>query len=278
MYKEIIERAKAAAERANAPSPGDYYDGGLLYCGKCKTPKQTRVELFGAMETVGCMCRCDSDRQRLEDENRRQRERDARIIALRGESFPDKAMTGWTFDADDGTNVKVSTAARKYAERFDYFRERGTGLLLYGSVGSGKTFIASCIANALIDKGIPCLVTNFSRINNAMSGIYSGKQEYLDDLHRYELLVLDDLAAERDTPYMLETVHNVIDARYRAKLPLIVTTNLTPEELKHPADLRHQRIYSRLFEMCHPLEISGNDRRKQKLRESFKETSEVLGL
>ena len=77
---------------------------------------------------------------------------------------------------------------------------------------------------------------------------------------------------------MLEIVYNVIDARYRAKLPLIVTTNLTREELMHPADIRYQRIFSRLFEMCTPIEIAGKDRRKEALKNDIAATKQLLGL
>ena len=163
-------------------------------------------------------------------------------------------------------------------QNFAQFREQGKGLLLFGSVGTGKTFHAACIANALIDTGVPCLVTNFARIANTVQGLFEGRQEYYDSLNKFPLLVLDDLSAERKTEYMQEIVFNVIDARYRAKLPLIVTTNLTREELMHPADITYQRIFSRLFEMCTPIEIAGTDRRHDALKKDIAATKQLLGL
>ena len=108
--------------------------------------------------------------------------------------------------------------------------------------------------------------------------MYEGKQNYIDNLNNFDLLVIDDLASERDTEYMGEIVQNIIDSRYRAGLPLIITTNLTSEELKKPLEIRKKRIYSRLFEMCYPIEVKGKDRRKQKLREEFGEIGEILGM
>ena len=68
----------------------------------------------------------------------------------------------------------------------------------------------------------------------------------------YPLLILDDFGMERGTEYGLEQVYSVIDSRYRSGKPLIATTNLTLEELQHPQDTPHARIYDRLTSMCAP--------------------------
>jgi DNA replication protein DnaC len=145
-------------------------------------------------------------------------------------------------------------------------------------VGTGKTYLAASVANELISKGIPCLVTNFARIANEVQGMFEGKQQYYDSLNSFPLLVIDDLSAERKTEYMQEIVFNVIDARYRAKLPLIITTNLTREELMNPDSVTSQRIYSRLFEMCTPIEVKGKDRRKQALMNDIGKMKIILEL
>lgn len=187
-------------------------------------------------------------------------------------------MSGCTFERDDRQNERVSQIARKYADNFDAMLHKGKGLLLYGGVGTGKTFYSACILNAVINHGHPCLLTSFSRLASEIFGIYEGKQEYIDGLNKYALLSIDDLAAERDTEYMNEIVQSVIDSRYRAKLPTIVTTNLTAEELKRPTDVKKQRTYSRLLEMCIPVEVKGKDRRKEKLVDDYADLSDVLGL
>ena len=108
--------------------------------------------------------------------------------------------------------------------------------------------------------------------------MFEGRQQYLDSLNNFPLLVLDDLNTERQTEYMMEIVYNVIDARYRANLPLIVTTNLTREELMNPADMRYKRVFSRLFEMCTPIEVVGADRRHAALKNDIAATKQLLGL
>lgn len=277
LSKMIDGIAKAAAE-ANA-APDDYTgDDGLIYCGKCNTPKQCVVELFGQKRTVYCLCKCEVEKRDGEKAEQERREKMQRIQRLRQTGFPESDMQSWTFERDDGTNAKVTEIARNYVKHFDEMLKRGKGLLLFGKVGTGKTFISACIANALIDAGHACLVTNFARLVNTIGGMFEGKQDYIDSLNRYDLLVIDDLASERDTEYMGEIVQNIIDSRYRAGLPLIITTNLTADELKRPAEIRKQRIYSRLFEMCVPVEIKGKDRRKQKLRDEYGEIGDLLGL
>lgn len=271
----VIEKAK---ETGNI-TEGDYVgEDNLYYCGKCHTRKQTVINVFGNTRVVPCICECRAAEIKAEEEARKQRELFERIMRMRNVGFPEKAMKEWTFSNDDGSNPKITNAMKNFVEHFQTFREEGKGLLLFGSVGTGKTFLAACIANALIDKGIPCLVTNFARISNEVQGMFEGKQQYYDNLNSFPLLVIDDLSAERKTEYMQEIVFNVIDARYRANLPIIVTTNLTREELLNPADLTYKRIFSRLFEMCTPIEVAGNDRRQKVLREDIGRMKNLLGL
>ena len=93
-----------------------------------------------------------------------------------------------------------------------------------------------------------------------------------------DLLILDDLGAERSTDYALEQVYNIVDSRYRAGLPVIYTTNLTLEELKNPADMRYARIYDRVLEKCFPVEFRGVSRRKHGARQGFDDMMALLGV
>ena len=95
----------------------------------------------------------------------------------------------------------------------------------------------------MIDKQVRASVTNFPRILNKLQGFGEDKQEFLDKLSRYDLLVIDDLGVERDTSYSVEQVFNVIDARSRTGKPLIVTTNLSLADLQNPSSLGYARIY-----------------------------------
>lgn len=273
---KVIDSIESTAAQEIRADKEDYIKDGLLYCHKCNTPKQARISIFGEIRTPMCLCDCEREQLKIANEKRAKQEAMDRVKRLRAVGFPDADMKEWTFEKDDNANEKISTIARKYVECFKEMKARGKGILFYGSVGTGKTFISACIANELIDQGHPCLVTNFARLINTLSGKYEGN--FLDKLNQFDLIVIDDLASERDTEYMGEIVQNIIDARYRSGKPLIVTTNLTSDELRNPTDIRKQRIYSRLFEMCVPVEVKGNDRRKQKLKDEYSEMQEVLGI
>lgn len=290
---------------------GDYIVDGLLFCGKCHTAKQTRVVVLGQERTPMCLCKCGAEQRDREEQQRKREEAERefyyqenlgrsdfdllcwldrrsylgsetlaaeRLKILKRLCFPEATMREWTFANDDRANEKISNIAANYVANFSEMREKGKGLLFYGSVGTGKTYAAACIANALTDKGTACLVTNFARLRNTIQGMFEGKQEYIDSLNRFDLLVIDDLASESESDYMKEIVFNIIDSRYRAGLPLIITTNLTGGELKNSTDIRNKRIYSRLFDMCIPLEVTGVDRRREKLKDDFKEYAGMLGL
>ena len=146
-----------------------------------------------------------------------------------------------------------------------------------GQYRNRKTFFAGCIANALIDQGIPVLMTNFSRILNTLTGMhFNDRNQFIDSLNHYSLLIIDDLGIERNSEFALEQVFHVIDSRYRSKKPFIVTTNLTLEELNRPSDLAHQRIYDRILERCIPVKINNRNIRQDNAALNLAEAKRLL--
>lgn len=281
METNPIETMIRKASQDDHYEEGDYLsEDGLLMCGKCHTPKQCRftAKWDGKEKKPYTLCDCAREHRDAEEQARQAQNLRIEVNRLRKLGFPDSEMADWTFAHDDGTDPRTTSIAHKYVDNFPEMKKRGKGLLLYGPVGTGKTHAAACIANELINQGRPCLVTNFARITNTLQGMFEGKQRYLDDFNRLDLLVIDDLAAERDTSYMNEMIFNIIDSRYRSGKPLIVTTNLTQAELTAPGSVDRRRVYSRLLEMCVPVEVKGTDRRGKKLNDDSADMKRLLGL
>lgn len=111
-----------------------------------------------------------------------------------------------------------------------------------------------------------------------MQGLYEGRQDYIDQIVSYPLLILDDLGAERHSKFMQEQVFNIVDARYRTGKPLIVTTNVAIEEIKNPQNIQFTRIYDRILGMCHPVLVPGISRRREMVKAEYKRRCEWLGL
>ncbi|WP_300344502.1 ATP-binding protein [uncultured Oscillibacter sp.] len=243
--------------------PGDYTgEDGLLYCGKCRTPKQFRMEappLEGRLLPHPCRCEQERlDREAAEQEARRHRQA---VADLKRRGFTDPAMEEWTFANDNGKCPQMKHA-HFYVEHWEQMKMENIGYLLWGGVGTGKSYFAGCIANALMEQEVAVRMTNFALILNDLTASFEGRNEYITRLCRAPLLILDDFGMERGTEYGLEQVYNVIDSRYRSRKPLIVTTNLSLQDLQHPQDTAHARIYDRLLEMCAPIRFSGENFRR----------------
>ena len=151
----IMAAIVEAAETLNT-APDDYInpDDGLKYCGKCHTPKEAYFpEQYrkNGLDKHPVACKCAAEERARREAEQRELERLNRIAMLRSEAFRDIPAAGWRFE-----NAEVMTPqlvkARRYSENWDAFRQDGTGLLLFGNVGTGKSYAAGCIANALIEK------------------------------------------------------------------------------------------------------------------------------
>lgn len=150
--------------------------------------------------------------------------------------------------------------AHSYVDNWQEMKRENTGLLFWGDVGTGKSFTAACIANALMEQEVSVLMRN---MGDFMSGDFEEREELCRSIASYGLVILDDLGMERGTEYGLETAFRVIDARCESGKPTIITTNLSLQDLKTPKDLMHQRIYDRVLEMCTPICFSGESLREE---------------
>lgn len=272
----VIENAR----RQQPVDPTDFVgDDGLLVCGKCLTPKEKVLQFDGKDFKVPVMCRCRQEAAEREEADRKRREDMERVMRLRENSLMDGKFRDSTFATFKQTkhNARNLKLCKRYASGFEEMLEKNQGLLFTGGVGTGKTFAAACIANALLDDCIPVVMTSFVKILELAQNFRGDEEErYIRRMNRAKLLIIDDLGAERSTDFALEKVYNIIDSRYRASLPMILTTNLTLAEMKEAADLRYSRIYDRIFEVCYPMEFAGPSWRKAEASRRFDEMKRFL--
>lgn len=235
----------------------DYKKNGLIYCGKCNTSKQCKIVICGGTKLIPCLCKCANESYQEQRQIEKENERMLYIESLRMNGIKDKTIQKFSFDNAEKTSL--IKRCMKYVDNWNVIKKDNIGLLFWGGVGVGKTFAAGCIANALIDKGISVIVTSFPRILN--SGW--NKSEIIDSIKLYDLMVIDDFGTERNSQYAIETVYLIIDERIKTGKPLIITTNLTMNELNSPINMDYCRIYDRILSHCKPVYFYGGSKRKK---------------
>lgn len=284
LFESALEGIVAIAQARMQQEPGheDDYIGedGLLYCGMCKAPRQMVLEVpMVGTRIVPIMCPCEIAKREAEAAREAMEAEQRRIDGMRKIGITSPDYREMVLAADDGSDPKMRAIVDRYIEKRDLMRRENIGLLLHGSAGGGKTFWASALANAMINHGNSAMITTVPRLVTAMSQDFEAeKSRILEQVERVQFLVLDDVGIERQTGYMAEKMFEIIDARYRSRRPLIVTTNLTLEEISNPQQMEYKRVFDRIVEMCQPIHVSGEGRRKAIAREKSNKAREILGI
>ena len=244
-------------------SEKEYIKDGHAYCKVCHERKDGDVmEFFGNKMILRVACKCDREIEK----QRKRREKQMEIERLKRTCFNSMREWSYTFENYQGEENQSLMIAKNFVEDYEKMKKENIGLLFYGSVGSGKTYLACSIANSLIEQyQISVKIRNFAQIINELqkSSFDFDKNAYIESLVNTSVLILDDLGIERDTSYAKEQVYNIVNSRYLKQKPTIFTTNLSYDTIQNSKDsVEYQRIYSRIIEMCIPVMVVGEDFRK----------------
>jgi len=185
------------------------------------------------------------------------------------------------FDRDNG-QVPALKHARNYVSNWESCRTDNIGLLFWGPPGTGKTYAAACIANALMElpgwfSPIVIMATFGTILRQLLAQSPQEKDTYFRKLLECDLLILDDLGMERQTEYAREQVFNIIDGRCLTRKPMVVTTNLTIQQLRNPKTLEEQRIYDRVLGSCVPVCFQGDSQRSPAGTEKMRRFMQLAG-
>ena len=270
MINEMIDML---SDMNNKTNTADYIKDGLLHCGICNQQKQVKISFAGDEKLVYCACECEMKKY---NEMRKQLKSE-KIMDMKKRCFPDISMLECTFENSDSINQNAFKMAQNYVDEWEKMYSENIGIMFFGDIGTGKTYISICIANALMDKGVSVLFTDFSRICNDMLDFSTGNNnDYIDSLNKYELLIIDDFGAERSTDTAIQFVEDVVNSRCKAHMPMIITTNKTVDEMKSCKNMKMKRIYSRILSMTVPVEVNGNDRRRKIQADKLMTAKELL--
>ena len=256
-----------------------YEKDGHVYCRRCKEKIDSDpLNCLGNKKILfRRQCKCDREEESL----RKEKEEADHIRRLREECFiTSRNLINCTFDRVIAPDRQEVIIAKNFVKNLKELSKDNNGLIFHGNVGTGKTYLAACIANKIIeDYQIRVKMRNIPQIINDIEkgGFDIDKNDYYRKLSSVSLLILDDFGIERNTEYVNEMVYQIINTRYESKKPTIISTNIPLGLIMEGSnDIDKERIYSRLREMCIPVKIAGKDIRTELGRKKLRETRDLL--
>ena len=153
---------------------------GLKYCKVCGEAKEAFFPKGGFMGMKKHSRQCACDRKAYEAEQKYFKDKEHRELVCRNTSicFDESRMEEWTFENADISDA-VMHRAKNYVENWDEMKRNHIGCLFWGPVGTGKSFIAGCIANELLKQEVTVKMTNFNTIIDDIFPL-ADKTEYIN--------------------------------------------------------------------------------------------------
>jgi DNA replication protein DnaC len=241
----------------------------VLDCPEHGKQKANSFLLFGKWTEPFCPV-CMAEKAREADERNRHHEQrqitSQPAIILKYAKIP-KMFANADFSCYKPVNSEAENVLRTcktYAEDFQKMQKNGAGLLLLGSVGTGKTHLACSIMNSVIKAfAVNARFFTAPELTRKIKDTYRSKkstQEAIDELASYGLLVIDELGVQLETEHEKNLVFEVINARYEAmNKPTIVVSNL---DFKNLSQYIGERVMDRLCQNGKVLNLNWGSYRK----------------
>lgn len=190
-------------------------------------------------------------KQAEREEKRRRMEQIRKLFDMSklGPRFEQCKFENWKHRKELAVALKI---CKDYAASFREAKLTGQGLVLMGPRGTGKTHLAAAIAAELMQNLYSVIFQPVPVLLKRIQATYRKHAEEQEDkllaaLASCDLLILDDVGAEKWTEWVESTLFTIIDERYRHMLPLVITTNCSMEELEAQIG---GRSFDRLVEVC----------------------------
>lgn len=213
-------------------------------------------------------------KKREEDAARERKRHKEKVDALLSKSGIRKRFQQRTFDRfvqDTPGQKKAYRIAREYAENFEAELAAGEGLYIEGTNGSGKTHLAAAIGLYLTEKEYSVVMkTSFDLLDDVKKAFDNpeiSEHKIMQGYKECDLLIIDDLGKEQCTDWSMSVLYAIVNERYEAMRPIIITTNFGSDDLirtltpKGYGSQKIEAIISRLREVSKTLTMAWEDYR-----------------
>ena len=233
-------------------------DKGLRRCKVCKRKLETLINIpsLGVFDKkVNCVCDCGKAQR---DAYRAEAKRIERANEMSTDKvFSDPEYASMTFSSDRAPKSENSILCRRWVAHYDVNRARGNlkWLFLYGKHGTGKTFYAACIANAMAARGYVVKLVTASELAGKLINAYDKSSVY-SECKRYELLIIEDFDVDSSAADALFTI---INNRHRNNQATILTSGMTTEQTVNANNASIGRIMQIIWDRCYPIEFKSGE-------------------
>ena len=281
--KEVEELGIPHSEPAPKPKTCKYcgktlYYEGIVLCGIVAVWRTNEPRRCDCEKSVEFWKRWDAKQEKrqkaqaLVEEQEKRRQRIADILGRSGikKRYLSRTIDSFSVTAENKRSFEVAT---DYIKNFREYFTQGKGLYLEGPCGTGKTHLAIAIALAIINTGVPVICKTSIDILGDIKRCYERnsevtEEEVLEAYKTVDLLIIDDLGKEQVTEWSVPVLYSILNERYEALLPTIITTNYNTtalaEKLSAKGDTETATaIISRFVESSKRVTMSWADYRRK---------------